>query len=153
MAGWDHVHNLMVDVGDALDLEQVSEFAAENAWHLVTRCGSVEVDYVDANGRLFLTAAAGTLDPDRQEALFEELLLFNGAAADPRGVRAGFAAAAGEVVILADAPVAGLTATALTALVERLCDAALQWRARIETGGASGPSGAGDALTSAVIRG
>jgi hypothetical protein len=34
MAGWDHVHNLMVELGDLMDLPQVSEYSDENAWHL-----------------------------------------------------------------------------------------------------------------------
>lgn len=131
MAGWEHVHNLMIEAGEAMDLEQVSEFAAENAWHLITRCGSVEVDYFDADDRLLLTAVAGAPEPERRNALFEELLAFNGKQPDPRGIRAGFLPSSAEVVILVEARATGLSAPTLVGLLERFCDATLHWQTRI----------------------
>ena len=59
MAGWDHVHNLMVELGDLMDLPQVSGYSDENAWHLVTEAGSIEVDYDDGGDRVLLTMPIG----------------------------------------------------------------------------------------------
>jgi hypothetical protein len=54
MAGWDHIHNLMVELGDLMDLAQISEYADQSVWHLVTEAGSIEVDYDDAGDRVLL---------------------------------------------------------------------------------------------------
>jgi hypothetical protein len=154
MASWDHVHNLMVEVGECLNLAQVSEFAAEDTWHLVTRSGSVEVDFDAAGDRVVLTSLVGIPNADQREGLFQELLAFNGREADPRGIRAGFVPDAAEVVLLADVPAAGLEVPPLVALVERLSDATLRWRSRLATVDAvTRPAAASGAFAAGMIRG
>jgi hypothetical protein len=131
MAGWDHVHNLMVELGDLMDLPQVSEYSDENAWHLVTEAGSIEVDYDDGGDRILLTMPIGMPDSSALEAVYESLLVHNGALPASGGVRAGLEEPGGEVVLVREQPATGLDAASLRQLVEDLIGSAEAWRARL----------------------
>lgn len=135
MPSFEHIHDLMVEVGDLMDLPQVSEYAAERSWHLVTRAGSVAVDYDEPSDRVLLTAPVGTPGPAGREALYEALLVHNGQAPDLRGVRLGLEEPGGEVVLTTERLGAGLDAGQLRAVLEGLVAAVEVWRERVDRAG------------------
>lgn len=156
MPSFEHIHNLMVEVGELMDLPQVSEFAEQRSWLLVTEGGPVAVDYDEAADRVLLTAPAGTPSPAGREALYEALLVHNGQAPDMRGVRLGLEEPDGEVVLTTERPGAGLDAGQVRSLLEGLAAAAEVWRDRVERADGAGSTTAewqGGASQPGMVRG
>lgn len=151
MSSFDHVHNLMVAIGDLMDLPQVTEYTEQSAWLLVTEAGPVVVDYEGGTDRLLLTSGIGTPEPGGRAALYQALLLHNEGLADPWGVRAGLDEPEGEVVLLAERRATGLDATGLQALLQELGVAATAWRERLRQPPADG-AGIADMFGAGMIR-
>ena len=152
MAGWDHVHNLMVELGETMELPQVSEYAGENVWHLVTDAGSIEVDYDDAGDRILLTMPVGAPDPTVLEPVYEALLLHNGALPAAGGVCAGLEEPEGEIVLMQEHRATGLDGTGLRAMVEELMASAGAWRERLRDIRAAGAHDGAGGLRPDLLR-
>jgi hypothetical protein len=153
MAGWDHVHNLMVELGDLMDLPQVSEYADQSVWHLVTKAGSIEVDYDDVGDRILLSMPIGVPDGSKLEPIYESLLLHNGSLPASGGVHAGTEELGGEVVLMREHAAAGLDVQHLRTLVEQLMNVAGTWRERLRDLRASAPGVDAGGFRPDLIRG
>jgi hypothetical protein len=64
MAGFEQAHELMVAVGDLLDLAEVIEFESQARWELTTADGrTVDVAYDETTDRLVLETASACTRP------------------------------------------------------------------------------------------
>lgn len=128
MSGWQ-VHDLMVAVGDLLDLPQVTELPDDDHWRLVTAGGdTVLVDYDRDTGLLYLATMLGRPHAEARLRIYEMLLLYNGAARDTGGGRMLLEEPGGEAVLQQETATAGLDATALSAMLANLQEVAGLWR-------------------------
>jgi Tir chaperone protein (CesT) family len=128
MTDFARAHDLMVQVGEMLDLPQVTEFAERQSWLLVTKNNtSVSIELDGDSGRLVLTASAGSPSRDRPTDL-ETLLVHNLAWRETGGLRFALDQPGGEALLLFDVAMAGLDASQLQALVGDLAAKAAIWR-------------------------
>jgi hypothetical protein len=150
MTDFSHAHDLMLQVGDMLDLPQVTEFAENNSWLLVTKDNiAVSVELDSDNGRLMLTATVGAPSRERPADL-ETLLVHNMAWRETGGVRFALDQPGGEALLLFDVALAGLDASRLQALVGDLAAKAAVWRAYLARSGAGAESPPPDAFEARI---
>jgi hypothetical protein len=142
MTDFSQAHDLMVQVGDMLDLPQVTEFAERQSWLLVTKDNvAVSVELDGDNGRLVLAANAGAPSRERPADL-ETLLVHNMAWRETGGLRFALEQPGGEALLMFDVALSGLDASRLQALVGDLAAKAAVWRSyltRSDTGAAPPP--------------
>lgn len=128
MTDFSQAHDLMVQVGDMLDLPQVTEFAERQSWLLVTKDNvAVSVELDGDNRRLALAASAGAPMRERPADL-ETLLVHNLAWRETGGLRFALDQPGGEALLMFDVVLAGLDASRLQALVGDLAAKAAVWR-------------------------
>lgn len=133
------VHDLMAQIGPVLDLAQVTEFAADDAWTLVFDDGQrVYAEFDDAGQRLVLTAEVSAVEEHTRARACEALLRWNYLWGSHGGVRAALDGAPGKVVLLLDLPLSGLELPQLCGVVRALGETADRWRDAFGSLGAGG---------------
>jgi hypothetical protein len=141
MSSWQAVHDLIAQVGPVLDLQQVTEFAEDQAWCLVFDTSTrVDVDYDEHGDRLVLTANVATVEAHAQAKSFEALLRYNYLWTQHGGVRAALDGAPGNVVVMIETPASGLEISKLCSIVQGFRATVDGWRgvlASIASGGAA----------------
>jgi hypothetical protein len=150
MTDFSHAHDLMAQVGDMLDLPQVTEFAERQSWLLVTKDNvAVSVELDGDNGRLVLAASAGPPSRERPADL-EMLLVHNLAWRETGGLRFALDQPGGEAMLLFDVALAGLDASRLQALVGDLAAKAAVWRSYLSRSAEAAPPPPSDALATMI---
>lgn len=67
----------MTQIGPALDLAQVTEYAEDAAWHLIFDADiHMDIEYDPNSGRIMITADLAAV-PHQREKIFETLLHYN----------------------------------------------------------------------------
>jgi hypothetical protein len=129
MSSWQAVHDLMTRVGPVLDLQQVTEFAEDQAWRLVFDASTgVDVDYDGRGDRLVLTATVAAVEAHAQAKSFEALLRYNYLWTQHGGVRAALDGAPGNVVLMIEVPAAGLDVSKLCTILQGFRAVVEGWR-------------------------
>ena len=139
-----HLHQLMCEIGPALDLDEVIEQAGHAVWVLAFPEGAViEAEYDEAGGgRLLLSMELGEPEPGAAADWHRVLLQYNALWRQTGGVRM---ALSGTVVVQAlELAVPGLTLPVLADALSGLRTHAVLWRALLASDGPAGPPG-GDA--------
>jgi hypothetical protein len=136
------VHELMLQVGPVLDLEQVTEFAEDHAWRLVFDAATaIDIEYDSYADRLVLTADVAPVELHAREKTFEAMLRYNYLWTEHGGVRAALDGAPGRAVLMIEMPASGLEMTRICAVLKNFSAVVEGWRgvlASIATaGGAS----------------
>lgn len=133
------IHELMVEIGPILDLQQVTEYAEDSAWLLVcddeTR---IDAEYDQANERLMLTGDVAVVAEHARAKVYEALLQYNYLWTEHGGVRAALDASQGMVVLMFELQVAALDISRLSSVLLNVREVVEGWRrilASIEAGG------------------
>ena len=59
------IEKLLLEVGELLDLQQITAAEEEPSWHLTTRAGAfVHVDFEPETSRLYLSTSLGKARPE-----------------------------------------------------------------------------------------
>lgn len=136
MSSKEHVHNLMLEIGPALELMEVTEFDEENLWVLVRDEATViEVDYDDVQKRIMLSTEIGQPDEARRKNIYEMLLQANYLWQETGGLRIGLDGPGGNVVQMFGASVTDLHLGQLKTILTNFIDSAKAWHEIISQGG------------------
>jgi hypothetical protein len=139
MADKEQLQALMVEIGPALQLAEVTAFAASDLWTLVIDEHRVLfVDYDLEDGRVWLSAEVGTPPPGDRAKLYERLLQYNGQWQRTGGVRLALDGPEGGIVLAYDLSLEGLDLARLRAVILGLVDKLDAWREIVAAGNASG---------------
>lgn len=143
MAGWDHIHNLMAEIGEQLDADQVTEFPDEGFWYVaLDDDAEVGVHYDEALDRIVLTHGLGRPAEGARLTMYDTLLAYNAQWHETGGIRMGLDEPGGDVVMIADLTATGLNAGDLAAVLADLVDKGRTWRELL--------TGPGDAASAAA---
>jgi hypothetical protein len=129
-----HVHELMTEIGPALELAEVREFEQDNLWTLVDRDGTVLfVDYEPDDQRLWISADVCVPSGNRSK-LYDLMLQYNARWQQTGGVRLALDGPEGGVVQAYDLPVSGLDLQRLQNVIRNFRDTLEEWRKIVARG-------------------
>ena len=130
MATNEHLHHMMSQIGQQLDLGEVTEFEDENLWILAfAEDFLVEATYVEDDGRLVLAASIGIPAEGREAEIYKLLLQYNYLWEETGGARTALDASEGEAYLMLDVPVANLELPEFQACLENFKEIVPCWRA------------------------
>jgi hypothetical protein len=129
MAGFEQAHELMVAVGDLLDLAEVIEFESQARWELTTADGrTVDVAYDETTDRLVLETVVGLPASGARERMYEAMLIYNGSWRETGGARLALDEPGGTATLLFDIRASGLAVSDLQGILGNVLQVAGLWR-------------------------
>ena len=127
MASKENVHTLLTKIGQQMDLDEVVEFEEDNLWVLAFPGDLVvEIDYVEAQNRIYLAANLGKPAEEREAEFYKLLLQYNYLWEETGGARTALDSE-GEVFLVLDLP-ADLEFTELQACLGNFRQTVPSWR-------------------------
>lgn len=136
MSGKAQLHRLMAEIGPLLELQEVTEFEAEDLWTLVVDADTVLfLDYQATPERLVLSAEAG-VPAEAGREFYATLLQYNNQWAETGGVRLALDGPEGGVVQIVDLALAGLDLSQLQTTLMGFLATLRAWREIVAQAGA-----------------
>lgn len=136
MSSKEHVHNLMLEIGPALELMEVTEFDEDNLWVLVRdEACVIEVEYDDDQKRIMLSTEIGQPHEADRKNIYEMLLQVNYLWQETGGLRIGLDGPVGKVVQMFGTSVIDLHLGQLKTILTNFFDSARTWHEIISQGG------------------
>jgi hypothetical protein len=132
IAGFEQAHELMVAVGDLLDLPEVIEFESQTRWEVTTADGQiVDVTYDEATDKLVLESVVGQPASGARERMYEAMLIYNGSWRETGGARLTLDEPGGTTTLLFDISASSsATCSRSRACGGTICSATREARAR-----------------------
>ncbi|MEM6849333.1 MAG: type III secretion system chaperone, partial [Pseudomonadota bacterium] len=112
IATFDAVSDLLAEAGAVLDVDGIAAYEEERSWIVaVAEEGNeaITIDYEEDFAKLFITAALGTPPAAKRAATHTFMLEYNAMWTDTGGVRLGLSPESGDILLIHDLPLAGLT--------------------------------------------
>ena len=129
MSAKENCRALMNEVAPLIDALMVTEYESEGTWALqVDEAILLIVDLDEEDGRLVVSADAGRIQEGRQGEIHERLLRYNYCWRETGGVRMALDGPGGEVVQMADVPLAGLDVVRWHRILASFIDMLRAWR-------------------------
>lgn len=129
MSDFGQVHDLMVAVGDLLNLPDVIEFESEARWELTWADGrTIDIVFDEATDRLVLEAVVGQPAAGARERMCEAMLVYNGSWRETSGARLTLDEPGGTATLLFDVRASGLAASDLQGILGNVLEVAGLWR-------------------------
>jgi hypothetical protein len=156
MPGHEQVHALMTEIGPALELAEVLEHPESHTWTLADQDGIVLfAELLPDEGVLFLSAEAGTPQPDDRARLYPLMLQYNARWQETGGVRLALDGPEGAVVQAYALPVTDLDLARLCTVIRNFRATLGGWRTIVAGPGSAGaePNEASDMSMRGMIRG
>jgi hypothetical protein len=154
MASTEQIDALMAEIGALLKLQEVTGFAARNAWTLqVDDDLLLFADHDPGQSRIVLSGEVATPLPSSKAAVHELLLQYNGQWKETGGVRMALDGPDGAVVQICDISTVNLDAATFAGAVQVFADVLRGWRDMLSREPSDCPQTAFDLLGQGVIRG
>jgi len=125
----EQVEKLLVEVGELLDLPQITAAEEEPSWHLLTRDGEVvHVDFEQETSRLYLSVGIGKAHPDD----YGILLTFSSLWKKTHGLHCALEGTESEAVLVFSRVASYLQPPRFAGIIEDIVGRAAIWRAYLE---------------------
>ena len=122
----EQIEKLLVEVGELLDLPQITAAEEEPSWHLLTRDGDVvNIDFEPETSRLYLSIGIGKAHPDD----YGMLLTYGGLWKKTLGLYCAIEGTEGDVVLVFSRVASYLQPPRFAGIIEDLVGRAAIWRA------------------------
>jgi hypothetical protein len=131
---FEQVEKLLVEVGELLDLPQITAAEEEPSWHLLTRAGEVvHVDFEQETSRLYLSVGIGKARPED----YGLLLTYSSLWKKTLGLYCALEGPEGEAVLVFARVASYLHPPRFAAIIEDVVSRAAIWRAYLARSGDS----------------
>jgi hypothetical protein len=128
----EQVEKLLVEMGELLELPQITAAEEEPSWHLLTRDGEVvHVDFEQETSRLYLSVGIGKARPED----YGLLLTYNSLWKKTLGLYCALEGPEGEAVLVFARVVSYLHPPRFAAIIEDVVGRAGIWRAYLARSG------------------